>query len=61
MARGKQGNNEKGDSKMAAQTLPPELERRIKELEQPENQGAGFSGLDWALLALTGLSARRFC
>lgn len=38
-----------------AQTLPPELERRIKELEDPANQGEGFTSLDWGLLALTGI------
>lgn len=38
-----------------AETLPPELERRITELENPANQGSGFSGLDWALLLLTGV------
>lgn len=32
-----------------------ELESRISELENPENQGAGFTGLDWVLLALTGV------
>lgn len=40
---------------MLDNTLPAELERRIQELEQPENQGAGFTGLDWILLALTGV------
>jgi hypothetical protein len=38
-----------------AERLPPELERRITELEDPSNQGAGFTGLDWALLLLTGV------
>lgn len=38
-----------------AEPLPPELERRISELEDPANQGSGFTGLDWALLALTGI------
>lgn len=37
------------------ETLPPELERRIAELEQVENQGAGFTTIDWALLVLFGL------
>jgi hypothetical protein len=32
-----------------------ELESRIRELEDPENQGAGFTGTDWFLLALTGV------
>lgn len=35
--------------------LPPELERRIAELENPANQGAGFTALDWLLLLLTGV------
>ena len=39
---------------MSDEPLPAELERRIQELEQPENQGAGFRGVDWLLLALTG-------
>ncbi|WP_420722818.1 MULTISPECIES: hypothetical protein [unclassified Hwanghaeella] len=40
---------------MSDEPLPAELERRIQELEQPENQGAGFTGVDWLLLALTGI------
>lgn len=40
---------------MSQQAFPPELERRISELEKPENQGSGFTGMDWALLALTGI------
>ncbi|XWN32360.1 MAG: hypothetical protein ROR55_04375 [Devosia sp.] len=38
-----------------AATLPPELERRIAELEDPANQGSGFGTVDWVLLALTGV------
>ncbi|MEM0950324.1 MAG: hypothetical protein AAGK37_23240 [Pseudomonadota bacterium] len=33
------------------------LEERLQILERPENQGSGFSGLSWALLALTGIIA----
>lgn len=40
---------------MPNQTFPPDLERRISELEKLENQGAGFTGRDWLLLALTGV------
>lgn len=40
---------------MSDNALPAELERRITELEQPENQGAGFTNVDWLLLALTGI------
>jgi len=35
--------------------LPPELERRISEVEKPENQGSGFTTVDWILLAITGV------
>ena len=35
--------------------FPAELERRIAELEQPENQGSGFTAIDWLLLLLTGI------
>lgn len=42
---------------MADSTLPAELERRIAELEDPANQGSGFTAADWALLALTGIVA----
>lgn len=42
-------------AKMTDNTLPPELERRILELEKSENQGSGFTGVDWLLLALTGV------
>ena len=40
---------------MTENALPPELEKRISELEKPENQGSGFSQMDWVLLALTGV------
>lgn len=39
---------------MSREALPRELERRISELENPDNQGSGFTGLDWILLAVTG-------
>ncbi|WP_299851981.1 hypothetical protein [uncultured Roseovarius sp.] len=38
-------------------TVVAPLEERLQMLEQPENQGVGFSGLSWALLALTGIVA----
>jgi hypothetical protein len=40
---------------MSNQTLHPELERRIAELENPENQGAGFGSVDWIWLAVLGV------
>lgn len=40
---------------MTKQILPPELEARITELEREENQGSGFTGSDWAFLALVGV------
>jgi hypothetical protein len=40
---------------MMGNSLPPELERRILELDKPDNQGSGFTGTDWLLLALTGV------
>lgn len=40
---------------MNVQSIPPELERRISELEDPANQGGGFTGIDWLLLLLTGV------
>lgn len=40
---------------MANEQLPAELERRIKELENPANQGEGFTGTDWLWLALLGV------
>lgn len=36
-------------------TLSPELERRIAAMEDPANQGTGFSGMDWLWLAVTGV------
>jgi hypothetical protein len=41
---------------MAQQTLHPELERRIAELENPANQGASFGGIDWFWLIATGVA-----
>lgn len=35
--------------------LPPELEERISYLEDPKNQGEGFTGRDWLVLALSGV------
>jgi len=40
---------------MSETTLPPELERRIKELEDPANQGTGFNAMDWVWLLLLGV------
>ena len=40
---------------MATQALHPELERRIRALEQETNQGEGFTGTDWLWLALLGV------
>lgn len=40
---------------MTQQTLHPELERRIAELEKPENQGTGFGGIDWLWLMALGI------
>ena len=40
---------------MTTRSLPAGLERRITELEDPANQGEGFTGLDWVLLLLTGV------
>ncbi|MEM7731542.1 MAG: hypothetical protein AAF280_02030 [Pseudomonadota bacterium] len=39
------------------ETFVAALEERLQILERPENQGSGFSGLSWALLALTGIIA----
>jgi hypothetical protein len=39
---------------MASQTLDPELERRIAELENEANQGAGFTPIDWFWLIFLG-------
>lgn len=35
--------------------IDPELERRLAELEQTANQGAGFGGADWAWLMALGV------
>lgn len=40
---------------MASNALHPELERRIKALEQESNQGEGFTGSDWLWLAILGV------
>lgn len=40
---------------MARTAFPPELERRIQELEKPEGQGSGFTSSDWLFLLLTGV------
>lgn len=40
---------------MAQDALHPELERRIAELEQEKNQGAGFTGIDWFWLLALGV------
>lgn len=40
---------------MANEQLPAELERRITELENPANQGDGFTSADWVWLALLGV------
>lgn len=42
---------------MSEQSFPPELERRIAELEQPENQGDGFTRGDWIFLLFAGVVA----
>ncbi len=40
---------------MSEQPFPPELERRLTELEKPENQGDSFTAMDWFLLLVTGV------
>jgi hypothetical protein len=40
---------------MSTNVLPPELERRISELEKPENQGEGFTSTDWLWLIALGI------
>lgn len=40
---------------MADTKFPPELERRISELEDPANQGDGFTGADWAWMWVLGV------
>lgn len=47
--------HQNGRAKMATNALHPELERRIKALEQESNQGEGFSGTDWLWLAILGV------
>lgn len=37
--------------------LPAELERRLAELERPENQGGGFTAGDWIFLIVSGIVA----
>ena len=41
---------------MSNRQFSSELERRISEIEKPENQGEGFTNLDWVLLVLTGIA-----
>lgn len=40
---------------MASNSLHPELERRVAELENEANQGGGFTSVDWLWLALLGV------
>lgn len=40
---------------MVDKSIPDELERRISELEKPENQGEGLTRGDWLFLAATGV------
>jgi hypothetical protein len=40
---------------MSDESLPPELERRIEELEDPSNQGSGFKAGDWIFLLVAGV------
>lgn len=42
-------------SDVRTEGLPPELERRIAELENPANQGEGFQTIDWIWLLLLGV------
>lgn len=42
---------------MTQSSLPPELEARIKHLENPQNQGAGFTWRDWLWLWSLGVVA----
>ncbi len=39
---------------MATEHLDPQLERRIAELEDEKNQGAGFTPVDWVWLISLG-------
>jgi hypothetical protein len=45
-----------GGKQMSTQTLDPELERRIAELENPANQGASFGAIDWMWLIALGVA-----
>lgn len=38
-----------------SERLDPELERRIRILENPEELGAGFTSRDWGYLVLLGI------
>jgi hypothetical protein len=40
---------------MTSQELSPELERRIASLEDEDNQGTSFTGIDWLWLVLLGI------
>jgi hypothetical protein len=40
---------------MATDSIPAELERRIRLLERPENQGEDFDGASWFWLIALGL------
>jgi hypothetical protein len=40
---------------MAPRSFDPELERRIAELENDKNQGAGFAPIDWFWLIALGV------
>lgn len=40
---------------MAREIMHPDLERRIAELEKEDQQGAGFTGIDWMWLLLLGV------
>ncbi|MEL6602832.1 MAG: hypothetical protein AAFP20_06340 [Cyanobacteria bacterium J06614_10] len=42
---------------MSLSPFPPELESRIQHLENPQNQGAGFTLTDWVWLLLLGAIA----
>lgn len=41
---------------MSDQKMPDELEERISELENPENQGGGFTTGDWVFLFASGIA-----
>lgn len=40
---------------MSSNSLHPDLERRIAELENEANQGASFTAIDWLWLLLLGV------